>query len=387
MGFETERFENSENSALKELICSICLGVFESPLEIITCQHIFCSICIFRLMQSGNNHCPIDKQLFTELHLREPRKIKRIIENLKIKCDFASTGCKAIFELENLSKHLNDCDFNPNNKIQCQCEIIFKKNELLNHNCVKELLKIIKQERLIINQQEIEIKKFKSKIKFFEENFVLFFRNLLVLSNPLISDDDRKKIFGKIKETCNWYDLIYFQYDKELFDKKLEELAQICIAIKNNLDKNPGSASREFSGAGSTAKVELPPVALRGIFGSGNASRGISGSGNPFEQNPVTGSAPGRIFGAGSASGENPGTQIVARAGLPSVPPRGIFGSGNASRGIFDLQDPFGLYPGAASASGRIFGAENASVENPSTGSSFEQNPVAGSAPGRIFRR
>ena len=33
------------------------------------------------------------------------------------------------------------------------------------------------------------------------------------------------------------------------------------------------------------------------------------------------------------------------------------------------------------------FGAENASVENPSTGSSFEQNPVAGSAPGRIFRR
>ena len=160
MGFELEKFQNS-NSIDEELICSICLGVFENPLEINSCQHIFCSICILESIQKGNNHCPIDRQLIND-DLREPRLIKRIIENLKIKCDYTTEGCQSIVKIESLSRHHDQCEFNPNNFIECQCGLIVKKIDLDKHNCVEVLLNINKELRETIKQKDNEIERLKS---------------------------------------------------------------------------------------------------------------------------------------------------------------------------------------------------------------------------------
>ena len=161
MGFELEKFQNSDLID-EELICPICLGVFENPIEIISCQHIFCSICIMESIQKGSNHCPIDRQLINVGDLREPRSIKRIIENLKIKCDYTTKGCQSIVTIESLSHHHDQCEFNPNNFIECQCGLIVKKIDLDKHNCVKELVNIIKELRETIKQKDNEIERLKS---------------------------------------------------------------------------------------------------------------------------------------------------------------------------------------------------------------------------------
>ena len=41
MGFDLQRFPNGVD---EELICSICSGVLEDPLQAPTCEHAFCGV-------------------------------------------------------------------------------------------------------------------------------------------------------------------------------------------------------------------------------------------------------------------------------------------------------------------------------------------------------
>ena len=79
---------------------------------------------------------------------------RNMIARLKIRCDFTQYGCKHIMSLSTLGDHLKNCNFNPQEVVQCQngCDNYFKRQDLVRnpHNCIKELKKIIrKQEKRI----------------------------------------------------------------------------------------------------------------------------------------------------------------------------------------------------------------------------------------------
>ena len=137
MGIDLDRFVSRIND---ELICSICQMVLENPLQIVECEHAFCSECINQWMSTGNETCPVDRNNINKEKLRTPRIINKFLCELKIKCDYESEGCKDNVELEHLSQHCKQCKFNPNNKsTNSNHEMSVRKKEFINHNYDEEL--------------------------------------------------------------------------------------------------------------------------------------------------------------------------------------------------------------------------------------------------------
>jgi E3 ubiquitin-protein ligase NRDP1 len=46
MGFDIQRFPNCID---EELICSICRGVLQDPLQAPSCEHTFCQVKLFEI--------------------------------------------------------------------------------------------------------------------------------------------------------------------------------------------------------------------------------------------------------------------------------------------------------------------------------------------------
>ena len=51
MGIDSDLAVNEVDG---ELLCSICTGILENPVEIEECEHMFCEGCIRRWMQERN---------------------------------------------------------------------------------------------------------------------------------------------------------------------------------------------------------------------------------------------------------------------------------------------------------------------------------------------
>ncbi|CAF1243620.1 unnamed protein product [Adineta steineri] len=122
MGFDIQRFPNSID---EELICSICGGVLQDPLQAPSCEHTFCQICIQEWLSRAQT-CPIDR---TPLEIDQMKPVPRILKNLlsrsydniyslDISCE--NEGCTAIVKLDLLVNHLIDCEYSPKKLVQCE---------------------------------------------------------------------------------------------------------------------------------------------------------------------------------------------------------------------------------------------------------------------------
>jgi hypothetical protein len=74
------------------------------------------------------------------------RNFNNLINDLKIKCDFVSNGCKEVLELGSLSKHLEECDYN----LCISCGL--KMGKKVEHNCIE----LLKKERDYYKQQSFD---------------------------------------------------------------------------------------------------------------------------------------------------------------------------------------------------------------------------------------
>ena len=104
MGFDLEQFPNEDIGS--ELICSICTGVLEKPLET-SCQHLFCGECIQKWL-SRRKSCPRCRKNITTTDLRQVLPdLKNILSKQKINCEYKSNGCKELVTTEALPTHLS----------------------------------------------------------------------------------------------------------------------------------------------------------------------------------------------------------------------------------------------------------------------------------------
>lgn len=138
MGFDLARFQGTVD---EELICSICSGVLEQPVQAPSCEHAFCSACINEWL-SRQPTCPVDRTNITQSDLQPvPRILKNLLARLTISCDNAHCGCTELVKLEVLSSHVEYCEHNPKRPVLCEqgCGLVIPKDDLKEHNCVKEL--------------------------------------------------------------------------------------------------------------------------------------------------------------------------------------------------------------------------------------------------------
>ena len=104
IGFDLEQFPNEDIGS--GLICSICTGVLEKPLET-SCQHLFCGECIQKWL-SRRKSCPRCRKNITTTDLRQVLPdLKNILSKQKINCEYKSNGCKELVTTEALPTHLS----------------------------------------------------------------------------------------------------------------------------------------------------------------------------------------------------------------------------------------------------------------------------------------
>lgn len=123
----------------KELICSICLGIFNSPVQETVCSHIFCQHCITQWIQNVKM-CPLSKNPMNFKDLRSPpKRLTRELSDLTLQCEFQ--GCDAIINYNEIESHYSRCKFNPNQTIMCTkgCGVCVPRDKLYRHDCVQDL--------------------------------------------------------------------------------------------------------------------------------------------------------------------------------------------------------------------------------------------------------
>ena len=125
-----------------DLICSICREVPKDPRVCQNGDHLFCLDHITRHLDENSHTCPVCRDPLTPGTLEPPRRLlKNSLGKLKIKCEYHDRGCPDVVQLENLQRHVDQCDFSP---VKCEnegCEMIINKRDKENH--VKHLCRYI----------------------------------------------------------------------------------------------------------------------------------------------------------------------------------------------------------------------------------------------------
>ncbi|XP_060592312.1 E3 ubiquitin-protein ligase NRDP1-like [Ruditapes philippinarum] len=163
MGYEVHRFEGDVD---EELICPICSGVLEEPLQAPACEHAFCASCIQEWL-TRQPTCPVDRNPITPNQLKPvPRILRNLLSRLHITCDNKEYGCTVVVKLDMLPNHLNECEFNPKKPVHCElgCGLVVPKDELKEHNCVRELRNLVNQQTQKMAEMQTEIAEHKLQI-------------------------------------------------------------------------------------------------------------------------------------------------------------------------------------------------------------------------------
>ncbi|XP_063412847.1 E3 ubiquitin-protein ligase NRDP1-like [Mytilus trossulus] len=163
MGYEVNRFQGDVD---EELICPICSSVLEEPLQAPACEHAFCAACIQEWL-TRQPTCPVDRNPITPNQLKPvPRILRNLLSRLQITCDNVGYGCTAVVKLDMLAAHLQECEHNPKKPVHCElgCGLVVPKDELKEHNCVRELRNLVQQQQHKMAEMQTELTEHKLQI-------------------------------------------------------------------------------------------------------------------------------------------------------------------------------------------------------------------------------
>ena len=187
MGYEIECFQCTVD---EELICSVCNGVLEDPVQAQSCEHSFCSNCILEWLKEQAS-CPICRSEVAPMDLKPvPRILRNLLGKLVICCENKNFGCTLLLRLDQLPSHLPDCEFNPKRLIPCKegCNMVIPLDEVNTHNCIRELcLKLetqntkVKELQQQINSQHLQLQNQKVEINMLKD----FFRTISTYASSI----------------------------------------------------------------------------------------------------------------------------------------------------------------------------------------------------------
>ena len=139
-GYEDERFETKVDDNLH---CVICTEVLKDPVQCRRNEHHFCRNCIIEHLKHSQN-CPICKDPLTVETLVKPQRfLANTLSSLKISCDNAQRGCRAVVELGSLNTHVASCGFSPVPCSNDHCEeIISRRDKEIHENKVCDFRRV-----------------------------------------------------------------------------------------------------------------------------------------------------------------------------------------------------------------------------------------------------
>ncbi|XP_036307377.1 E3 ubiquitin-protein ligase NRDP1-like [Pipistrellus kuhlii] len=152
MGYDVTRFQGDVD---EDLLCPICGGVLEEPVQAPRCEHAFCGACIAQWF-SQQQTCPVDRSAVTVAHLGPvPRIMQNMLSKLRIACDHAAFGCSAVVRLDGLTSHLSDCEHNPRRRQGQQGDgLAGPREELPARHCLPHLRALVQQQQARLAELE-----------------------------------------------------------------------------------------------------------------------------------------------------------------------------------------------------------------------------------------
>ena len=129
-GYDEERFASTVD---RDFICSICCNVLKDPVLCPRNHHCFCRGCITKHLENYQR-CPTCADELTVETLTEPqRTIKRMLNELNIRCVYIDRGCQEIIQLQHLDQHEATCGFTPAMCTNQGCDATVNQRDLTLH--------------------------------------------------------------------------------------------------------------------------------------------------------------------------------------------------------------------------------------------------------------
>ena len=146
------KFVNISNIST-HLYCCICEEMFRKPIRIKEYGHVFCKLCLKKLVKYNKN-CPLCRKLFDFKNTRKDIIAYNIINDLEV---FCNNNCPWKGKLSDLKKHLKKCNFNPKKMSNSIKKVIEDKNKInslnLNINTTKDENDVTKDDKKTDNEE------------------------------------------------------------------------------------------------------------------------------------------------------------------------------------------------------------------------------------------
>ncbi|KAL3854652.1 hypothetical protein ACJMK2_013912 [Sinanodonta woodiana] len=233
---------------ISSLFCMLCVSVAPQ------CEHAFCGSCIHEWL-TRQPTCPVDRNPITPNQLKPvPRILRNLLSRLQITCENAVYGCTAVIKLDMLAAHLSECEHNPKKPVHCElgCGLVVPKDELKNHNCVRELRGLVQQQNQKVVEMQSELAEHKLQISEQKRELQLlkeYMRSMRV-SNPRMRE---------------------IQSEMENNDVQRQVLFLICLPLSKPMWVSSLLAARvtRWGGMISTPDAVLQAVIKRSLIESG----------------------------------------------------------------------------------------------------------------------
>ena len=130
-GYEDSRFESDVD---ENYHCCICYNVLRDPRVCTNNEHVFCLACITQYLSTNSQSCPeCSVHLSVDTLYRAPRALNNYLSKLKINCDYAIRGCRESICVEDLTAHVESCEFAPVLCPNQECGMIINKQDVIHH--------------------------------------------------------------------------------------------------------------------------------------------------------------------------------------------------------------------------------------------------------------
>ncbi|XP_041348964.1 TNF receptor-associated factor 4-like isoform X2 [Gigantopelta aegis] len=91
--------------------CLLCRLPMRDPVQITSCGHRFCDVCLQEYLSAGNFQCPEDDNTIDYAKIYPDSELQTEIMNSHIRCRHYKEGCRWVDKLQNLQAHMDICRY------------------------------------------------------------------------------------------------------------------------------------------------------------------------------------------------------------------------------------------------------------------------------------
>ena len=132
---DKKRVVGIDDTHIDNFLCPICWKVFTEPTVTRCCGQTYCKTCITRWINE-RHVCPEDgRPLAPHLLMSAPMLIRKLLNDLSVKCVNHEKGCSAVLRRDQLDRHLEECRHRYEEiRVSLNNSLIFRSNMIISHS-------------------------------------------------------------------------------------------------------------------------------------------------------------------------------------------------------------------------------------------------------------